>query len=260
MRRRIILEESGRVLVQETNLKHYHDSNGSRKRKRRQRKIGCAKIVEENIKEKKSRSGSGRGIVEQRDVLANSDTHCGEAEIAGGKEQMINREVQVDYHSNVTDSAATDYEDVVTSVHRIENNGSMVLKIQCKNSKNTYVATGSKHFKKFVPTWAGGKVTDGKDGIDKEDFDIVANSPNVDPESIFDSPSQDIDKVRLEFGKLAVDWKLGNLDELCEMREYQQEVYNLTNPQRIKVMRRYLLREKEKRKDKYLKLESFHWQ
>ena len=72
MRRRIILEESGRVLVQETNLKHYHDSNGSRKRKRRQRKIGCAKIVEENIKEEKSRSGSGQGIVEQRDVLANS--------------------------------------------------------------------------------------------------------------------------------------------------------------------------------------------
>ena len=123
-----------------------------------------------------------------------------------------------------------------------------------------YVSTGSKHFKKFVPTWAGGKSTDVKDGIDKEDFEIVANSPNVNPELIFASPSQDIDKVRLEFGKLAVDWKLGNLDELCEMREYQQEVYNLTNPERIKVMSRYLLREKEKRKEKYLKLESFHWQ
>ena len=261
MRRRIILEDSGRILVQETNIKHYHDPDGSRKRKRRQRKVivGCAKIVEENFKENKSRSG--QGIVEQREVIANSKTECGNEEVAGGHEQRNeekNREVQVDYQKK-SDCATAEKGDVVTSVHSIENNGSMVLRIQCKNSRNMYIATDSKHFKKFIPPWAGGKVTDGKEGEDEEDFEIVANSPNIDPRSIFDIPSQDIDKVRLEFGKLAADWKLGNVDELCEVREAQQEVYNLTNPQRIKVMRRYLLREKEKRKEKYLKFESFHW-
>ena len=260
MRRRIILEDSGRILVQETNIKHYHDPDGSRKRKRRQRKVivGCAKIVEENLKENKS----GQGIVEHREVIANSETECGNEEVAGGQEQRSekkNREVQVDYQKNLSDSATAENRDVVTSVHSIENNGSMVLRIQCKNSRNKYIATDSKQFKKFIPPWAGGKVTDGKEGEDEEDFEIVANSPNIDPKSIFDIPSQDIDKVRLEFGKLAADWKLGNVDELCEVREAQQEVYNLTNPQRIKVMRRYLLREKEKRKEKYLKFESFHW-
>ena len=262
MRRRIILEDSGRILVQETNIKHYHDPDGSRKRKRRQRKVivGCAKIVEENFKENKSRSG--QGIVEQREVIANSKTECGNEEVAGGHEQRNeekNREVQVDYQKNLSDSVTSENGDVVTSVHSIENNGSMVLRIQCKNSRNKYIATDSKQFKKFIPPWAGGKVTDGKEGEDEEDFEIVANSPNIDPKSIFDIPSQDIDKVRLEFGKLAADWKLGNVDELCEVREAQQEVYNLTNPQRIKVMRRYLLRKKEKRKEKYLKFESFHW-
>ena len=264
MRRRITLEDSGRILVQETNIKHCHDPDGSRKRKRRQRKIivGCAKIVEENFNEKKSRPGSGQGIVEQRDVIANSETECRDEEVARGNEQRSeekNREVQVDYQKNLSDSATAENRDVITSVHSIENNGSMVLKIQFKNSRNKYIATDSKQFKKFIPPWAGGKVTDGKEGEDEEDFEIVANSPNIDPKSIFDIPSQDIDKVRLEFGKLAADWKLGNVDELCEVREAQQEVYNLTNPQRIKVMRRYLLREKEKRKEKYLKFESFHW-
>ena len=257
------MEDSGRILVQETNIKHYHDPDGSRKRKRRQRKVivGCAKIVEENFKENKSRSG--QGIVEQREVIANSETECGNEEVAGGQEQRSeekNREVQVDYQKNLSESATAENRDVVTSVHSIENNGSMVLRIQCKNSRNKYIATDSKQFKKFIPPWAGGKVTDGKEGEDEEDFEIVANSPNIDPKSIFDIPSQDIDKVRLEFGKLAADWKLGNVDELCEVREAQQEVYNLTNPERIKVMSRYLLREKEKRKEKYLKLESFHWQ
>ena len=100
MRRRITLEDSGRILVQETNIKHYHDPDGSRKRKRRQRKIivGCAKIVEENFKEKKSRSRSGQGIVEQKDVIANSETECGDEEVARGNEQRSeekNREVQV---------------------------------------------------------------------------------------------------------------------------------------------------------------------
>ena len=235
------MEDSGRILVQETNIKHYHDPDGSRKRKRRQRKVivGCAKIVEENFKENKSRSG--QGIVKQREVIAKSETECGNEEVAGGQEQRSeqkNREVQVDYQKNLSDSATAENRDVITSVHSIENNGSMVLKIQFKNSRNKYIATDSKQFKKFIPPWAGGKVTDGKEGEDEEDFEIVANSPNIDPKSIFEIPSQDIDKVRQEFGKLAADWKLGNVDELCEVREAQHEVYNLTNPQRIKVMRR----------------------
>ena len=87
VRRRIILEDSGRILVQETHIKHYHDPDGSRKRKRRQRKVivGCAKIVEENFKENKSRSG--QGIVEQREVIANSETECRDEEVARGHEQ-----------------------------------------------------------------------------------------------------------------------------------------------------------------------------
>ena len=60
--------------------------------------------MEENFKEKKSRSGSGQGIVEQREVIANSKTECGNEEVAGGHEQRNeekNREVQVDYQKNL---------------------------------------------------------------------------------------------------------------------------------------------------------------